>query len=180
MEKITILDKTFRPYIPYEEMLELIRKQAEKINRDFADEKEPPVLLCILNGAMFFTVELMKHLNFNFELSSIKIKSYLGVENTGTIQLVTPLSIPVKGKTVIICEDIVDTGTTIQFVSDYLMKEGAEKIKIATMLLKPEVYNKPEKPDYIAKEIPNEFILGMGLDYLEFGRQIMGIYVLDK
>lgn len=180
MEKITILDKTFHPFISYEEMKECIARQAERINRDFENETAPPVLLCILNGAMFFTVELMKNLSFNFELTSIKIKSYMGTENTGNIQLVTPLSIPVKGKKVIICEDIVDTGNTIEFVSEYLKKEGASSIKVASMLLKPDVFTKQDKPDYVGKEIPNDFILGMGLDYKELGRQIKGIYVLDK
>lgn len=180
MSKITLHDKTFKPFIPQAKIEEAIRKVADELNRDFADSKEPPVFLCVLNGAIVFTGELLKRTHFNSELVSIKLSSYQGTKSTGTVLNILGLTAPVKGKDVIICEDIVDTGNTIVALKELLLSEGAKSVRICTMLLKPEVYKKPEKLDYVGMEIPNAFIVGYGLDYNELGRNYSDIYVIDE
>ena len=113
MSKITLFDKTFRPFIPYEKLEKAIDKVADHINADFSDSKEPVVLLCILNGSIMFTAELMKRLSFDCQLVSMKLSSYCGTESTGNVKQVMGMTGDIKGKHVIIVEDIVDTGNTI-------------------------------------------------------------------
>lgn len=175
---ITLHDKSFVPFIPEKEIEAAIDGVAEKINRDFADSVEPPVLLCILNGSVMFTAALMKRLDFNCELMSMKLSSYNGTSSTGNVRTVMGLTGDVKGKTVIIVEDIVDTGNTIVRLKEILKDAGAKESRVCTMLLKPEIYNKDIKLDYVAKEIPNAFIVGYGLDYNELGRNLKDIYVI--
>lgn len=180
MEKITLFDKTFRPFISNEKLEKAIDKVAEKINADFSGVKEAPVLLCILNGSIMYTAELMKRLNFDCELISMKLSSYNGTESTGNVRQVMGMTGDIKGKRVIVVEDIVDTGNTIVDLAGIVKEKGALDCKICTMLLKPEVYKKDVKLDYVAMEIPNKFIVGFGLDYNELGRNYKDIYVLDE
>ena len=127
-----------------------------------------------------FTSELMKRLDFDAELVSMKLSSYQGTTSTGEVREVMSLTGNVSGRKVIIVEDIVDTGTTMVSLVKTLKDKGAKDIKICTMLLKPEVYKKDLKLDYVGMEIPNRFIVGFGLDYDELGRNYRDIYVLDK
>ena len=175
MEKITLFDKTFRPFISNEELEKAIDKVAEKINADFSGVKEAPVLLCILNGSIMYTAELMKRLNFDCELISMKLSSYNGTESTGNVRQVMGMTGDIKGKRVIVV-----TGNTIVDLAGIVKEKGALDCKICTMLLKPEVYKKDVKLDYVAMEIPNKFIVGFGLDYNELGRNYKDIYVLDE
>ncbi len=179
-EKVKLLDKTFKPFIPYSKIEEAINQVAEKINKDFKDSEDSPVLLCVLNGSILFTAELMKRLDFNCSLSSIKLSSYSGTQSTGEVKQIMGLNISLEGKRVIIIEDIVDTGNTIVELSKLVKEHGAKEVKICTMLLKPEVYKKDIKMDYVALEIPNRFIVGFGLDYEEYGRNLKDIYVIDS
>lgn len=180
MKKINLFDKTFRPFIPNEELERAIDKVAEKINADYRDCTEPPVLLCILNGSIMFTAELMKRLDFNCELVSMKLSSYEGTESSGKVRKVMGMTGSVAGKRVIVVEDIVDTGNTIVDLTRIVKESGALDCRICTMLLKPEVYKKDIRLDYVAMEIPNKFIVGFGLDYNELGRNIKDIYILDE
>ena len=180
MNKITIFDKTFRPFISNEELEKAIGKVAEKINADYGKLEEPPVLLCILNGSIMFTAELMKRLDFNCELISMKLSSYEGTESSGKVRQVMGMTGSIKGKRVIVVEDIVDTGNTIVDLARIVKENGALDCRICTMLLKPEVYHKDVKLDYVAMEIPNKFIVGFGLDYNELGRNYKDIYILDE
>lgn len=180
MKTIRLHDKTFTPFIPYSDISAAIDKVAAKINDDFRDTEEPPVLLCVLNGAIMFTGELMKRLDFNCELVSMKLSSYEGTSSTGVVREVMGLSAPVKGKRVIICEDIIDTGVTISSLADMLVDRGAVEVRICTLLLKPEVYRKDIPLDYVGMEIPNRFIVGFGLDYDELGRNLKDIYVIQE
>lgn len=181
MEKtITLHDKRFRPFISYEKISEAIDNVAERINADYAADPEPPVLLCVLNGSIMFTSELMKRLDFDAELVSMKLSSYQGTTSTGNVREVMSITGDVKDRKVIIVEDIVDTGTTIVALAKTLQEKGARDVKVCTMLLKPEVYKKDLKLDYVGMEIPNRFIVGFGLDYDELGRNYRDIYVLDK
>ena len=180
-EKIKLHDKTFRPYIRHERILDAIDGVAREINHDFQDSTDIPVILCVLNGSIPFTGELLQRLDFPLQVVSVKLSSYQGTQSTGTVLNVMGLTSNVRGRRVIICEDIVDTGNTIVALKEMLIdKEGASEVRIATMLLKPEVYNKPVKLDYVGMEIPNAFIVGFGLDYNELGRNIKDIYVIDE
>ena len=180
MDKITLKDKTFKPFIPYQKIQEAIDSLAARVNSDFASCEDVPVFLCVLNGAIMFTSEMMKRLNFPAELISIKLSSYEGTHSTGTVLIPMGLTGDVKGKRVIIFEDIVDTGNTIVALKDLLLQKGASEVRICTMILKSDVYDKDEKLDYVAMEIPDAFIVGFGLDYDELGRNLKDIYVIDK
>ena len=127
-----------------------------------------------------FTAELMKRLDFDCELISMKLSSYDGTQSTGNVREVMGMTGSVKGKRVIVVEDIVDTGNTIVDLKRIVKEKGATDCKICTMLLKPEVYKKAVKLDYVAMEIPNRFIVGFGLDYNELGRNYRDIYILDE
>ncbi len=180
MEKIHLHDKTFRKFIFHSRIQEAIDEVAEKINRDFEGCEDVPVMICTLNGALPFTGELYMRLKFNCGLGSVKLSSYRGTETTGTVLTVQGLSEDVRGKRVIACEDIVDTGNTILALRELLLANGATEVRICTMLLKPDVYDKDVKLDYVGMEIPNDFIVGFGLDYDGLGRNYKDIYVLDK
>lgn len=179
MEKITLKDKTFRKAIPYEKISAAIENVADKLNADFKDAKEPPVLLCVLNGSIMFMAELMKRIDFNCQVVSTKLTSYEGTNSTGKVKQAIGLTSDIKGKDVIIVEDIIDSGNTIVELKRILDEAGAAKSLICSLLLKPDAYKKDIPIDYVAMEIPNDFIVGFGLDYDELGRNYKDIYVLD-
>ena len=180
MEKVTLYDKTFRPFIKYEKIIEAIDGVAEKINRDFEGCQDVPVLLCVLNGSIMFMGELMKRLNFNCQTISIKLTSYEGTNSTGRVKQALGLTSDITGRRVIVVEDIVDTGNTIVELKNILAEKGAAESRVCTLLLKPEAYRQDVPIDYVAMEIPNDFIVGFGLDYDEIGRNLKDIYILDE
>ncbi len=180
MKKIKLLDKTFKPYLQYNEISEAIDKVAEKINTDYRDSNEIPVLLCVLNGSIMFTGELMERLDFNCELVTLKLSSYSGTQSSGKVRQVMGMTGSVEGRKVLVVEDIVDTGNTIVSLKQILDEKGAKEVKFCTMFLKPDVYKKDIRLDYVAKEIPNDFIVGFGLDYNEIGRNYKDLYVIDN
>lgn len=180
MEHIKIFDKTFRPYISHEEIIEAIDRVAAKMNEDFKGTADIPVILCVLNGSIIFTAELMQRLDFQCELASIKLSSYSGTKSTGCVQTAMGLTCDIKGRKVIVIEDIVDTGNTIVRLDSILREAGAAEITICTLLFKPDSYDKDIHIDYIAKKIPNDFIVGFGLDYDGLGRGLKEIYVIDE
>jgi hypoxanthine phosphoribosyltransferase len=179
MEKITLKDKTFRTFIPYERISSAIDEVAEKINADFEGCEDFPILLCVLNGSIMFMGELMKRLRFNCQIVSTKLTSYEGTQTTGRVKQAMGLTADIKGRRVIIVEDIVDSGNTIVELKAIMEENGAAESRICTLLFKPEAYKKDIKLDYVAMEIPNDFIVGFGLDYDEMGRNYKDIYVLD-
>ena len=179
MSNIRLHDKSFRPFIDYGKIEEAIDKVAAKINDDYKDSVDPPVLLCVLNGSILFTAELMKRLTFKCEIVCIKLSSYVGTRSTGEVRDIIGMTGSVKGKKVIIIEDIVDSGRTIANLVRIMEANGATDSKICTMLLKPGCYKLDKKIDYVAMEIPDDFIVGFGLDYDGLGRNIKDIYVLD-
>lgn len=179
MNKIKLFDKTFRPLIPYSQLTEAIDKVAEEINNDFMDCEDIPILLCVLNGSIMFTAELMKRLKFNCQVVSTKLTSYEGTNTTGKVKQAMGLTSDISGRRVIIIEDIVDSGNTIVELKRILDENGVSESKVCTLLYKPEAYKKDVKLDYVAMEIPNDFIVGFGLDYNELGRNLQDIYVLD-
>lgn len=179
MEKITLKDKTFKKFISYEKIASSIDAVAEKINADFHDCTDVPVLLCVLNGSIMFMGELMKRLNFNCQIISIKLTSYEGTSTTGRVKQAMGLTSSIEGRRVIVVEDIVDSGNTIVELKEILKENKVADSKICTLLLKPDAYKKDVKLDYVAMEIPNDFIIGFGLDYDELGRNLKDIYTLD-
>lgn len=180
--KITLHDKKFRPFISYGELQKAIDTVAQQLNADFADstEEDAPILFCTLNGAVMFAAELLKRIHFPCVFKAAKMSSYVGTRSTGVVQGDLAALAQFKDKRVIVVEDIVDTGNTIVAISEQLKSLGAREIRICTMLLKPDVYDKSVKLDYVAMEIPNRFIVGFGLDYDDLGRNYEDIYVLDN
>ena len=180
MNKTTLFDKTFKTFIPYEQIEAAIDKVADKLYDDFNGCTEIPIFLCVLNGSIMFTAELMKRLTFNCQIVSTKLTSYEGTSTTGKVKQAMGLTADIKGRRVIVVEDIVDSGNTIVELKRILEEKGAAESRICTLLLKPDAYKKDIKLDYVAMEIPNDFIVGFGLDYDELGRNLKDIYVLDK
>ena len=180
MKKVTLKDKTFRVSIPYEELTKAFDQVAEKINDDFRGCEDVPVLLCVLNGSIMFMSELMKRLDFNCQIVSTKLTSYEGTNSTGRVKQALGLTADIKGRRVIVIEDIVDSGNTIVALKQILEDKEVKEARMCTLLLKPDAYKKDVALDYVAMEIKNEFIVGFGLDYDELGRNLKDIYVLDK
>lgn len=180
MQKITLKDKTFRPLITYDKISAAIDNVADKINADFEGCTDFPILLCVLNGSIMFMGELMKRLDFDCQIVSTKLTSYEGTNSTGKVKQALGLTTDITGRRVIIVEDIVDTGNTIVELKRILAEAGASQSYICTLLLKPEAYHQDIAIDYVAMKIPNDFIVGFGLDYDELGRNYKDIYVLDK
>ena len=184
-KRITVHDKTFRPYIPQADLEHAIDRVADQLNADFGAAQDTPLLLCVLNGAIMFTSELMKRLHFDLELVALKLSSYEGVKSTGKVRTLMDLTANVEGRRVIIVEDIVDTGTTIEALKRYLAEKGAASSVVCTMLFKEAAFRKANGPDapapeYSALAIEDKFILGYGLDYDELGRNLPDIWILDE
>ena len=175
MDKIKIKDKEFQVSIPYDSIYESIRKIAAQINEDFRD-KEIPVFLSILNGAFMFTADLFKELDINGYLSFVKFASYQGTSSTGEVKELIGLNEDLKDKNVIVLEDIVDSGLTIKQVTDQVESLQPKEMKVATLLLKPDIFNNEINLDYVGMEVPNDFIIGYGLDYDGLGRNYRDIY----
>lgn len=156
-----------------------VAKVAEKINTDLKDV-EVPIFLSILNGSFMFTADLMRKIEVKSDVVFVKLASYQGTESTGEVKQIVGLTKGVEGKTVVVVEDIVETGNTIEEIHKILKDAGAADIKICTLLYKPDAYKKDIPIDYAALQIPNDFIVGYGLDYNQLGRQYKDIYVLDE
>lgn len=176
MKEISVLDKTFKRFKNVEEINTSIKVIAEKINEDY--EGKTPLFLGVLNGCFIFAADLLREITLDCEVSFVKVASYKGMKSTGEVNQLIGLDRSLEGRDVIIVEDIVDTGNTIENIVELLTKAGCNSIKIATFLLKPEAYKKSIKVDYVAMEIANKFVVGYGLDYDGFGRNVKELYVL--
>lgn len=178
MKEIRILDKTFREFITQEEIQTRIEELAKQINTEMAGKDV--VFLGILNGAFLFAADLFRRIEFESRISFVKLASYEGISSSGSIKELIGWNEEIKGKSVIIVEDIVDTGNTLERIMGELSIRKAAEIKIATMFLKPTVYNKKIPLDYVGIEIPNSFVVGYGLDYNGYGRNYPSVYSLIK
>ena len=174
MDKIRLKDREFELFIPEKEINAAIAKMAQKIKADVGDTN--PLFVAMLNGAFMFAAELMKQMDTNCEITFARYYSYCGTSTTGCIREVMPVQADVKGKVVILLDDIIDTGYTMQYVRDKLLGEGAASVRMASMLFKPDSLRCDLKPDYVGMEIPTEFIVGYGLDYDGVGRTYRDIY----
>jgi len=173
---INIHDKQFIPFLSASQIDQTIAKMAQEIADDI--DEEVPVFIGVLNGAFMFVSDFMKHYTKNCELSFIKLASYQGTTSTEKINELIGLGIEVKNRTVVILEDIVDTGNTLVILKKLFEDKEVKSLKIATLFFKPEAYNKNIHIDYIGMEIENKFIVGFGLDYNERGRNLSEVYQL--
>lgn len=178
MGKVTLKDKTFRVNIPASEINKAVGEIAHRINTELKDKK--PLFLSVLNGSFMFASDLMKKITIDCEISFVKVSSYSGTSSNGSVKQLIGLNEEIKGRTVVIVEDIVDTGLTIEAVVKQLEEMEPAEIKIATLLYKPEAYRKRIELDYVAIVVPNDFLVGYGLDYDGLGRNLPDIYVLDN
>jgi len=176
MSAIQIKDKKFSLSIPEEKILAAVKSVADDINRDLAGAN--PLFICVLNGAFMFAGDLMKNINIPCEITFIKLSSYEGLYTTGTVKEIIGLNESVVGRNVVVVEDIVDTGITMERILSSLRAKGASDIHIATFLQKPDALQRDIKIDYIAMKIPNDFIVGYGLDYDGYGRNLKDIYTV--
>lgn len=178
MKRIQLLDKEFVLSIPASDIKRAIWDMAMKINRDLHDKN--PLMVCILNGSFMFSADLMKLIEFPCEISFVKLSSYHGMESTGEVKQLIGLNENVEGRTVVLLEDIVDTGVTIENLVRQLKTQNPADVKVATLLFKPEACTRDIKLDYVGLEIPNDFIVGYGLDYDGYGRNLPDIYTVVK
>lgn len=178
-KEIQILDKTFVSAISEAEISAAVDKVAGQIMNDYADKN--PLFLMILNGAFMFAADLLKRVTIPATLASIKLSSYEGMLTTGEVREVIGLTEDVKGRHIIIIEDIVDTGTTMHCLIPDLKARGAASVEICTFLQKPEALIFPDaQPKYVGFEINNLFVIGYGLDYDGYARNLPEVYMIKK
>ncbi len=176
MSVVKIKDKTFKTSIPEAQILERVKAVAERINTDMADKN--PLLLAMLNGSFVFAADLMREITVPCEISFVKMSSYHGTSSTGKVKQLLGLNEDIKGRTVIIVEDIVESGLTLKTLLDILKEKEPADVQICTLLFKPDCLQVPLDIKYVAMEIPNDFILGYGLDYDQQGRNLRDIYTV--
>ena len=179
MESIIIHDKKFRLTIPKGKIQNVVDNLALQLNTEL--QQKDIVFIAVLNGSFIFASDLLKKIKFNCRISFVKMASYDGIENTGQINQLIGINEVLTDKTVVLIEDIVDSGNTLENLMAQIGKHNPAEIKIVTLLFKPDAYEFSRKIDYIGFRIPNEFVIGYGLDYDGLGRNLEGIYtVVDE
>ena len=173
---VQVHDRYFEPFIAEEAIQREVTRLALEMNRDLAGKD--PIFLGILNGAFMFASDLYKQLNFPCQITFLKLASYSGTESTGSVKQLIGINRDLKGRVVVVLEDIVDTGVTLETIIRQLSGYEPKEILVATFLHKPEATVREVKLDYVGMEIPNNFILGYGLDYDGYGRNFREIYQL--
>ena len=176
--KITLQDKTFKVMISAEEIDAAVERVAQQLNERYAGRT--PVFLGVLSGSFLFMSDLVRKTTFNSQLAFVKISSYQGTESTGEVKQQLGVDFDIEGRDIIIVEDIVETGHSMNYLLDYLKQRKPASIAICTLFFKPEKFLYEYKIDYTALSIGNEFIVGYGLDYNQLGRNLKDIYVVDK
>ena len=176
MDIVKIKDKTFKISIPEAEILKHVKEIADRINHDMAGKN--PLFLAVLNGSFMFAADLMKMITIPCEISFVKLASYQGVISTGSVKEVIGINEDLSGRTIIIIEDIIDTGLTMKRMIESIGTRNPESVHICTLLLKPEKLQEKLDVEYVAMKIPNDFIVGYGLDYDQQGRNLRDIYTV--
>lgn len=174
MGRIRLHDKDFEPFIPPAELEAAIQRVADALREEYDGKR--PLFLGVLNGSYFFAAELLKRLPIECEISFVKVASYRGTRSTGKVDQLIGLSEKVEGRHVVVVEDIVDTGHTIRHIMDTLAERHPASTAVATMLFKPEAYKQDIPVNFAALRIPNDFVVGSGLDHDGLGRNLQGIY----
>lgn len=178
MKTVTLHNKKFEIFITDTEIASIVNSIANQINNS---NIEAPIFIAVMNGSFLFAADLMRNITIpNTEISFIKLSSYIGTKTSGEVKQLVGISNSIAGRNVIILEDIVDTGITVNNIINLLKKEQVNDIKIATLLFKPNAYKESHTVDYIGKSIANDFVLGYGLDYNELGRNLKHIYKLKN
>ncbi len=176
MKEIRILDKKFREYITEEAIQKRVAELASQVNKDMAGKDV--VFIGILNGAFLFSADLFRHIKLQARISFVKLASYEGTSSSGKIKELIGWNEDIKNKSIVVIEDIVDTGNTLERIMGELVIRKVSEIRIATLLHKPDAYKKDIHLDYVGFEIPDNFVVGYGLDYDGFGRNLPSVYTL--
>ncbi|HMH33442.1 MAG TPA: hypoxanthine phosphoribosyltransferase [Puia sp.] len=178
MSGIRIHDKFFKPYLSQASISEKVREMAEQINQDYKGKK--PLFISILNGSFMFASDLFKELTMEVEICFIKLASYKGIKSSGQVVTAIGLDMDIFGRHVLIVEDIVDTGKTLNQFLPQLQHQQPASLKIVSLLYKPDAKIYPIAVDYLGFSIPNKFVVGYGLDYNGLGRNMREIYQLAE
>lgn len=173
---VKIKDKSFKLFMPEAMIKNRVKEVARQMSRDL--EGKNPLFLAVLNGSFIFAADLMREMTIPCEVSFVKLASYQGTTSTGKVKEVIGINEDLHGRTVVIVEDIVESGQTMKRMIEQLGTRGPESVKICALLFKPEKLKEELKLDYVAFEIPNDFIVGYGLDYDQQGRELKNIYSL--
>ena len=176
--KIKLQDKTFRVLISAEEIDKAVSRVADQLNERY--HGRTPIFLGVLSGSFLFLADLVRKVNFESQLAFVKISSYDGTESTGNVKQQFGVDFDIEGRDIIIVEDIVETGHSMNYLLDHLRKKNPASISICTLFFKPEKFLYEYDIDYTALSIGNEFIVGYGLDYNQLGRNLKDIYVIDE
>ncbi len=177
MELIKLHDKTFEPYVSAEELNQIAERMASEVYQDLQESR--PIFIAILNGSFMFAADFLRHYKGECEISFVKMASYQGTQSTGKIHQLIGLSTPVEGRDVVILEDIIDTGNTLEEIYRLFENQKVKSFRVATLFFKPDAYKKDLKIDYVGKPIPNRFIVGYGLDFDEIARNLPQVYQLN-
>lgn len=177
MELIKLHDKTFEPYVSAEELNQIAERMASEVYQDLQESR--PIFIAILNGSFMFAADFLRHYKGECEISFVKMASYEGTQSTGKIHQLIGLSTPVEGRDVVILEDIIDTGNTLEEIYRIFEDKKVKSFRVATLFFKPDAYKKDLKIDYVGKPIPNRFIVGYGLDFDEIARNLPQVYQLN-
>ena len=178
MREIALLDKRFREFIHEDLIRERVTGIAEDINRDLAGRDV--VFISILNGAFIFSSDLFRLISLNARISFVKASSYAGTRSTGNVKELIGLNEDISNKHIVILDDIIDTGKTIEAIMEMVIEKDPASVRVAALLLKPEAFVSRIKISYTGFEIPNDFVVGYGLDYEGYGRNLTSIYKLIK
>ena len=176
MSIIKVKDKTFKTFIPEDEIQRRVKAVAENINKDL--DGQNPLFLAVLNGSFMFAADLMRYITIPCEISFVKLASYQGTTSTGRVKEIIGINEELQGRTVVIVEDIVDTGKTMKRMLESLGTRNPDSLHICTLLVKPNKLEEDLNIEYAAMEIPNDFIVGYGLDYDQQGRNLRDIYTV--
>ncbi len=177
-EIVQLHDKSFEIFIKEKEIAKAIKKMVDEVEAEIGDKN--PLFIGVLNGSFLVVADFVRQYKYNCEVSFVKMASYVGTGSAGEVQTLLGLNEDLKGRTVVILEDIVDTGNTLEKLIEIFKEKEVETLKIATLFFKPEAYKKPYPVDYIGMEIENRFIVGYGLDYDGWGRNLPHIYQLKE
>lgn len=176
MDVVKIKDKSFKIFLTEEQVLRRVQEVAAQISRELVGKK--PLLIVVLNGAFIFAADLMRRLSLSCEISFVRMSSYAGTSSTGHVKQLIGLKEDIEGRDIIIVEDIVDSGLTMKELLAILSARHPREIRIASLLVKPDNLKADLSIDYCCFNIPNDFIVGYGLDYEGEGRNLRSIYVI--
>jgi hypoxanthine phosphoribosyltransferase len=176
VKRIRLADRNFELSIPYEDIEYAISTVASDMNRDLKDSD--PLMICVLNGSFMFAADLMKKLTFPCQITFVKLSSYEGTQSTGKVKSVIGLTESIKDRTIVVLEDIIDTGVTMTHVLKQLNELGPKEIKVAALFYKPDVCRCEISIDYVGMSIPDDFVVGFGLDYKGYGRNLTDLYTV--